>query len=68
MTEPRTVSMETLHLLAAALLCSERGWPVVPLVPNAKRPTGHPERDCPRTGRCADGHRTPSSAPPPTPT
>jgi hypothetical protein len=59
MTEPRTVSLDTLHLLAAALLCAERGWPVVPLVPGAKRPTGHPERDCPRTGRCTNGHRTP---------
>ncbi|MFF1295614.1 MULTISPECIES: bifunctional DNA primase/polymerase [unclassified Streptomyces] len=59
MSEPRTVSLETLHLLAAALLCGERGWPVIPLLPNAKRPTGHPERDCPHTGRCASGHRTP---------
>jgi hypothetical protein len=59
MSKPRTVSLDTLHLLAAALLSAERGWPVVPLVPNAKRPTGHPERDCPHTGRCAAGHRTP---------
>jgi hypothetical protein len=59
MTYPRTVSLDTLHLLAAALLCGERGWPVIPLVTNAKRPAGHPERGCPRTGRCAQGHRTP---------
>ncbi|MGW3284066.1 bifunctional DNA primase/polymerase [Streptomyces sp. NPDC001002] len=59
MSEPSPVSLETLHLLAAALLSAERGWPVIPLVPNTKRPAGHPERDCPRTGRCTDGHRTP---------
>ncbi|TQJ89308.1 bifunctional DNA primase/polymerase [Streptomyces sp. SLBN-31] len=59
MNEPRTVSLDTLHLLAAALLCGERGWPVIPLIPGAKRPTGHPERSCPRTGRCSGGHRTP---------
>jgi hypothetical protein len=53
------VSLETLHLLASALLSAERGWPVIPLHPNAKRPAGHPERACPRTGRCAAGHRTP---------
>ncbi|MFE6849757.1 bifunctional DNA primase/polymerase [Streptomyces sp. NPDC057674] len=46
-------------LLRAALAAAERGWPVFPLRPGDKRPAGHPERDCPRTGRCADGHRTP---------
>ncbi|MBT2381488.1 bifunctional DNA primase/polymerase [Streptomyces sp. ISL-111] len=46
-------------LLAAALAAAERGWPVFPLRPGDKRPAGHPERNCPRTGRCADGHRTP---------
>ncbi|MEV5946180.1 bifunctional DNA primase/polymerase [Streptomyces sp. NPDC051993] len=46
-------------LLCAALAAAERGWPVFPLRPGDKRPAGHPERDCPRTGRCADGHRTP---------
>ncbi|MEV3989049.1 bifunctional DNA primase/polymerase [Streptomyces sp. NPDC049837] len=46
-------------LLRAALDAAERGWPVFPLRPGDKRPAGHPERDCPRTGRCADGHRTP---------
>ncbi|GGN26201.1 bifunctional DNA primase/polymerase [Streptomyces fuscichromogenes] len=58
-SRPVTVPLETLHLLAAALLSAERGWPVIPLHPGAKRPSGHPERDCPRTGRCAGGHRTP---------
>ncbi|MFJ8585212.1 bifunctional DNA primase/polymerase [Streptomyces sp. NPDC093595] len=46
-------------LLRAALAAAERGWPVFPLRPGDKRPAGHPERDCPRTGRCAEGHRTP---------
>ncbi|MFK4100886.1 bifunctional DNA primase/polymerase [Streptomyces sp. NPDC019531] len=59
MSEPPIVALESLHLLAAALLCGERGWPVLPVVPGAKRPAGHPERSCPRTGRCAGGHRTP---------
>ncbi|WP_319054250.1 bifunctional DNA primase/polymerase [Streptomyces europaeiscabiei] len=46
-------------LLRAALAAAERGCPVFPLRPGDKRPAGHPERNCPRTGRCADGHRTP---------
>ncbi|MDX3855036.1 bifunctional DNA primase/polymerase [Streptomyces sp. AK02-01A] len=46
-------------LLSAALSAAEHGWPVFPLRPSDKRPTGHPERHCPRTGRCASGHRTP---------
>ncbi|WP_435191054.1 bifunctional DNA primase/polymerase [Streptomyces sp. bgisy126] len=46
-------------LLSAALAAAERGWPVFPLRPGDKRPAGHPERNCPRTGRCVDGHRTP---------
>ncbi|WP_406387040.1 bifunctional DNA primase/polymerase [Streptomyces sp. NBC_00211] len=46
-------------LLRAALAAAERGWPVFPLRPGDKRPAGHPERNCPRTGRCTDGHRTP---------
>ncbi|WP_191872030.1 bifunctional DNA primase/polymerase [Streptomyces filipinensis] len=54
-----TVALENLHLLAAALLAAERGWPVIPLQPGTKRPAGHPERTCPLTGRCAGGHRTP---------
>ncbi|MEV6729060.1 bifunctional DNA primase/polymerase [Streptomyces sp. NPDC051364] len=46
-------------LLRAALAAAERGWPVFPLRPGDKRPAGHPERNCPRTGRCTEGHRTP---------
>lgn len=46
-------------LLRAALAAAERGWPVFPLRPGDKRPAGHPERNCPGTDRCADGHRTP---------
>ncbi|MGY5068390.1 bifunctional DNA primase/polymerase [Streptomyces griseus] len=46
-------------LLSAALAAADRGWPVFPLRPGDKRPAGHPERSCPSTGRCADGHRTP---------
>jgi hypothetical protein len=59
MNEPVTVPLEHLHLFAAAQLCAERGWPVIPLHPGTKRPAGHPERACPGTGRCAGGHRTP---------
>lgn len=54
MTAPRNPA-----LLSAALAAAERRWPVFPLRPNDKRPAGHPERNCPRTGRCADAHRTP---------
>ncbi|MFJ9076637.1 bifunctional DNA primase/polymerase [Streptomyces sp. NPDC102278] len=46
-------------LLNAALTAAGRGWPVFPLRAGDKRPAGHPERNCPRTGRCTDGHRTP---------
>ncbi|MCC5032294.1 bifunctional DNA primase/polymerase [Streptomyces sp. WAC 00631] len=46
-------------LLRAALDAAERGWPVLPLRPGGKRPAGHGEDHCPRTGRCAAGHRTP---------
>ncbi|MEF9524319.1 bifunctional DNA primase/polymerase [Streptomyces sp. RB13] len=46
-------------LLASALTAAERGWPVIPLHPGSKRPAGHPERACPRTGRCTGGHRKP---------
>ncbi|MEU7283376.1 bifunctional DNA primase/polymerase [Streptomyces sp. NPDC045431] len=44
-------------LLYAALDAAARGWHVFPLRPGSKRPAGHPERDCPRTGECAAGHR-----------
>ncbi|MGW7138786.1 bifunctional DNA primase/polymerase [Streptomyces xanthophaeus] len=47
------------ELLSAAMAAAEHGWPVFPLRPGDKRPAGHPERNCPRTGRCTEGHRTP---------
>jgi hypothetical protein len=54
-----TADLACLPRLASALTAAERGWPVIPLIPSAKRPAGHAERDCPGTGRCAGGHRTP---------
>ncbi|MGW1324538.1 bifunctional DNA primase/polymerase [Streptomyces antibioticus] len=59
MTSIPTADLECLPLLASALTAAERGWPVIPLHPGSKRPAGHAERACPRTGRCAGGHRTP---------
>ncbi|MFF8968228.1 bifunctional DNA primase/polymerase [Streptomyces sp. NPDC014995] len=53
------VDLGHLHLLATALCSAACGWPVIPLHPGSKRPAGHPERSCPGTGRCTDGHRTP---------
>ncbi|MGX9921918.1 bifunctional DNA primase/polymerase [Streptomyces sp. NPDC002248] len=46
----------TASLLAAALACAERGWPVFPLRPGSKRPALHGETRCPRTGPCESGH------------
>ena len=46
-------------LLRAALATAARGWPVIPLRPGDKRPAGHPEADCPGTGRCSAGHLKP---------
>lgn len=43
----------------AALDAADRGWPVFPLHPDSKLPTGHAENRCPRTGRCAQKHQTP---------
>ncbi|MET8969171.1 bifunctional DNA primase/polymerase [Streptomyces hydrogenans] len=54
-----SIDIPGLGLLAHAIAAAERGWHVFPLRPRDKRPAGHPERDCPRTGRCATGHRTP---------
>ncbi|MEU5075673.1 bifunctional DNA primase/polymerase [Streptomyces asoensis] len=59
MTGTLSTSLEGLPLLASALMAAERGWPVIPLHPNSKRPAGHAERACPGTGRCTGGHRTP---------
>ncbi|MGW5767537.1 bifunctional DNA primase/polymerase [Streptomyces longwoodensis] len=56
---PEPAGVVTAGLLASALTAAERGWPVIPLHPLAKRPAGHAERACPGTGRCAGGHRTP---------
>ncbi|MFF5758959.1 bifunctional DNA primase/polymerase [Streptomyces longwoodensis] len=54
-----TADLACLPLLASALSSAQHGWPVIPLHPGSKRPAGHAERVCPRTGRCAGGHRTP---------
>ncbi|MEU5613529.1 bifunctional DNA primase/polymerase [Streptomyces sparsogenes] len=49
----------TPDVLDAALSAAGRGWRVFPLRPGGKRPAGHPEDDCPGTGRCARGHLKP---------
>ncbi|MEU6902301.1 bifunctional DNA primase/polymerase [Streptomyces virginiae] len=59
MSDLSSIDLPGLNLLAHAVLATERGWHVFPLRPRDKRPAGHPERACPRTGRCTDGHRTP---------
>ncbi|MGW6015302.1 bifunctional DNA primase/polymerase [Streptomyces sp. NPDC055210] len=47
------------RLLHAALNAAQRGWYVIALRPNDKRPAGHAAKYCPHTGRCTDGHKTP---------
>lgn len=43
-------------LLRAALVATERGWPVFPLLIDGKRPALHGETRCVRTGDCSYGH------------
>ncbi|MFF7779496.1 bifunctional DNA primase/polymerase [Streptomyces tanashiensis] len=59
MNDLPTIDLPGLNLLAHAVAAAERGWHVFPLRPRDKRPAGHAERNCPGTGRCADGHKTP---------
>ncbi|MET7823494.1 bifunctional DNA primase/polymerase [Streptomyces sp. NPDC005386] len=59
MTDVPSTDLTRLGLLAWATQAAQRGWHVIPLRPNDKRPAGHAEQYCPATGRCADGHRTP---------
>nr|WP_258053234.1 bifunctional DNA primase/polymerase [Streptomyces sp. Ru72] len=54
-----STDLARLALLAWATQAIQRGWHVIPLRPNDKRPAGHAEKYCPGTGRCADGHKTP---------
>ncbi|WP_163550432.1 bifunctional DNA primase/polymerase [Candidatus Frankia nodulisporulans] len=44
--------------LAAALNAAFRGWYVLPLRPGRKIPLAHDVDHCPRTGPCAEVHRT----------
>lgn len=54
-----SIDLPGLDLLAHAISAADRGWPVFPLRPRDKRPAGHADSRCPRTGRCANGHKTP---------
>ncbi|MEV6016359.1 bifunctional DNA primase/polymerase [Streptomyces sp. NPDC051997] len=56
---PINADVNRLGLLAAAVQTAQRGWCIIPLRPNDKRPAGHAEPYCPATGRCTDGHKTP---------
>jgi hypothetical protein len=42
-----------------ALYLAAMGWYLFPLRPGTKKPTGHPEDQCPRIGRCKEQHQTP---------
>ncbi|MGW4619519.1 bifunctional DNA primase/polymerase [Streptomyces sp. NPDC004592] len=59
MSTTTSTDLTGLGLLAWALEAARRGWHVIPLRPNDKRPAGHAEKYCPHAGRCADGHKTP---------
>ncbi|MFD3334114.1 bifunctional DNA primase/polymerase [Streptomyces sp. NPDC058700] len=59
MSDLPAIDLPGLDLLAHAISAANRGWPVFPLRPRDKRPAGHAESHCPRTGRCTDGHKTP---------
>ncbi|MFD3532532.1 bifunctional DNA primase/polymerase [Streptomyces sp. NPDC058664] len=59
MSDLPTIDLPGLDLLAHAISAAERGWPVFPLRSRDKRPAGHADSRCPRTGRCTDGHKTP---------
>ncbi|MER5447790.1 bifunctional DNA primase/polymerase [Streptomyces sp. NPDC002764] len=59
MSGPAPIDFARLGLLAWATQAAQRGWHVLPLRPNDKRPAGHAAKYCPGTGRCAGGHKTP---------
>ncbi|MFD9079244.1 bifunctional DNA primase/polymerase [Streptomyces erythrochromogenes] len=59
MSDLPSIDLPGLDLLAHAVAAAERGWHVFPLRPRDKRPAGHAQNRCPRSGRCAGGHRTP---------
>ncbi len=42
--------------MRAALEAAERGWHVFPLRPGSKPPALHGEKNCTRSGECANGH------------
>ncbi|MFF2936723.1 bifunctional DNA primase/polymerase [Streptomyces mirabilis] len=59
MNQTPAAGLPQLELLAWALDAGRRNWHVIPLRFQDKRPAGHAEKHCPRTGRCTDGHRKP---------